>query len=1005
MNETGSPGSPSQQEATNLSPSIELDSTMMSYQDTPETISDLAGSSPDPGMATAAAAGDETCDIPDDTQAHPPPECDDVTDSPSQKVDDVILDESGGREIPGNGDDGREEPEENGGKPGGDQGKREEDDVVPRAQSDDVIVRLHVLRSHGDDDVILEDEIMVVTSSPSLLAIGESGEDEVAKMAAAAEEEEEVAMEMAETVEIVVPMPVSMETPGEAAEEEVVEGRRKGSRGFVTGDGFTSLSMLESPMAGDEGDAPLLLPGDSQLQELVERERETHRGRQARSNSISLRPTKVTATDTSIMRNTQGESPIECLQRIIDEEDLEELGQLLGHRHDYDFFFSSLSVSQPFSLPPEINRSLFSKAVLEAYVSMFDFRAMAIDVALRSFLSGFVLPVEAQQIDRIMEKFSQRFHEANPTVLSHPDTAYVLSFSLIMLNTDLHNQSVKNKMTKQDFVRNNRQIDQGKDLPRQYLEDLYDSIKREQFQYPSHRRGTRRSLEGRESRHSMASQRGSEGGSSLWLKLGSKFRTLSRNSVAGIPTSTSNLSLSSVASVSSTASSSSSTSAQNSSSSSRSGRSPPLSSGSGVPPSIKTPTPSQITSSTSSGNLTPHRRSNSTPTAIHVPTSPPSGLTLGSGSFRGSSRSGRESPTAVIPDPALLKQAAKDTADDYVLVTDPTAPGPSRLKKSPSAPGDLSLLAKSHRVAAKELGRVQAGRKIHLPLRRSASTSCLEVASTPFKQPIRQSVLYRKSDVDADGRKARGRNWKLTWVVVRGFSLFLYTGDISPQAQRVTPEQIRLEKVVSLREALCFQEDNYTKREFVFRLVTASSLSYLFQAGSLLQLSKWLHAINHQAAICTAVSLDKTLSSSTVNNFRLTLVLVPALTFFSFFFFLLWLSQYSKVQAVRKKLVSIQKRVEIEAAYKTGIDKLIEHYKGNKNRNMLTQTYHQFQKWEEQNQVLLEERRKYAVYVGLFEDMTPESFVGLRKTLLFGFFSTHRTFISCSSPLVISPVL
>lgn len=71
--------------------------------------------------------------------------------------------------------------------------------------------------------------------------------------------------------------------------------------------------------------------------------------------------------------------------------------------------------------------------------------------------------------------------------------------------------------------------------------------------------------------------------------------------------------------------------------------------------------------------------------------------------------------------------------------------------------------------------------------------------------------------------------------------------------------------------------------------------------------------------------------------------------------------------------------MEIEAAYRTGIDKLIEQFKGSNNRAMLMQAYHEFQKWEEQSGLLLEERKKYAVYVGLFEDMTPESFVGLGK--------------------------
>ena len=56
------------------------------------------------------------------------------------------------------------------------------------------------------------------------------------------------------------------------------------------------------------------------------------------------------------------------------------------------------------------------------------------------------------------------------------DTAYVLSFSVIMLNTDAHNPQVKNKMTKEGFIRNNRGIDDGQDLPSEVLEELYDRI-------------------------------------------------------------------------------------------------------------------------------------------------------------------------------------------------------------------------------------------------------------------------------------------------------------------------------------------------------------------------------------------------------------------------------------------------------------------------------------------------------------------------------------------------
>lgn len=45
-----------------------------------------------------------------------------------------------------------------------------------------------------------------------------------------------------------------------------------------------------------------------------------------------------------------------------------------------------------------------------------------------------------------------------------------------MLNTDQHNAQVKKRMTQFEFLRNNRGIDEGKDLPEEFLKDIYDEI-------------------------------------------------------------------------------------------------------------------------------------------------------------------------------------------------------------------------------------------------------------------------------------------------------------------------------------------------------------------------------------------------------------------------------------------------------------------------------------------------------------------------------------------------
>lgn len=67
----------------------------------------------------------------------------------------------------------------------------------------------------------------------------------------------------------------------------------------------------------------------------------------------------------------------------------------------------------------------------------------------RTFLNGFRLPGEAQKIDRLMEKFAERYVNCNPDAFKSADVAYVLAYSVIMLNTDAHNPQVKVKMSQQ----------------------------------------------------------------------------------------------------------------------------------------------------------------------------------------------------------------------------------------------------------------------------------------------------------------------------------------------------------------------------------------------------------------------------------------------------------------------------------------------------------------------------------------------------------------------------
>ncbi|XP_062187526.1 brefeldin A-inhibited guanine nucleotide-exchange protein 5-like isoform X2 [Phragmites australis] len=123
----------------------------------------------------------------------------------------------------------------------------------------------------------------------------------------------------------------------------------------------------------------------------------------------------------------------------------------------------------------------FPLAVMHAYVDSMKFSGLKFDAAIREFLKGFRLPGEAQKIDRIMEKFAERYCADNPGLFKNADTAYVLAYAVIMLNTDAHNPMVWPKMSKSDFVRMNTGGDAEECAPKELLEEIYDSIVKEEI--------------------------------------------------------------------------------------------------------------------------------------------------------------------------------------------------------------------------------------------------------------------------------------------------------------------------------------------------------------------------------------------------------------------------------------------------------------------------------------------------------------------------------------------
>jgi len=110
--------------------------------------------------------------------------------------------------------------------------------------------------------------------------------------------------------------------------------------------------------------------------------------------------------------------------------------------------------------------------VVEYLVSFQNYFDAFLPNALRRFFSKLEAPNDrGSYLQRLVEKFSVRFCQCNPSLGMTVDSVYVLCFSLLLLSVDLASPHVKNKMSKREFIKNTRgAVTSGGD------EDLYGSF-------------------------------------------------------------------------------------------------------------------------------------------------------------------------------------------------------------------------------------------------------------------------------------------------------------------------------------------------------------------------------------------------------------------------------------------------------------------------------------------------------------------------------------------------
>ena len=125
--------------------------------------------------------------------------------------------------------------------------------------------------------------------------------------------------------------------------------------------------------------------------------------------------------------------------------------------------------------------------VLEAFMDAFNFDGKRVDEALRELLEAFRLPGESALIERIVTVFCEHYCGSSvPEGIKDKDGAYILTYAIIMLNTDQHNPNFRGqkRMAYADFAKNLRGVNSGEDFAPQYLQDIFDSIKSNEIILP-----------------------------------------------------------------------------------------------------------------------------------------------------------------------------------------------------------------------------------------------------------------------------------------------------------------------------------------------------------------------------------------------------------------------------------------------------------------------------------------------------------------------------------------
>ncbi|XP_066261858.1 PH and SEC7 domain-containing protein isoform X2 [Euwallacea similis] len=137
----------------------------------------------------------------------------------------------------------------------------------------------------------------------------------------------------------------------------------------------------------------------------------------------------------------------------------------------------------------------------------------------------------------------------------------------------------------------------------------------------------------------------------------------------------------------------------------------------------------------------------------------------------------------------------------------------------------------------------------------------LDVPNSSNAVEYKKGYVMRKCCYEANAKRTpfHKRSWKMFYCTLRDMVLYLHKDENGFRKNQMGGDN--LHNAIRIHHALATKAQDYTKKQYVFRLQTADQAEYLFQTSDSKELQSWIDTVNFVAASFSAPPLEAAVGS------------------------------------------------------------------------------------------------------------------------------------------------